>query len=74
MSEVDAFRGIPGLYWGVWALIQAEISTIDFDYVEFARLRLGEYWAWRGSCGEKTEAVEGLDERHRFREKRWASE
>ena len=74
MAEVDAFRGIPGLYWGVWALIQAEISTIDFDYVEFARLRLGEYWAWRASCGESGPEIAGLDERHKQREARWASE
>ncbi|KAI5299121.1 hypothetical protein KEM56_003506, partial [Ascosphaera pollenicola] len=33
---VDKFRGIPGFYWGVWALIQAEISKIDFDYASYA--------------------------------------
>lgn len=47
MNEVDAFRGMPGLYWGIWALIQATISQIDFDYVSYAPLRLGEYYDWK---------------------------
>ena len=61
MAEVDLFRGVPGFYWGIWALIQATISQIDFDYAQYALVRLGEYNAWRDS--EKT-----------FREERWAQE
>lgn len=45
--EVDAYRGVPGLYWGIWALIQATISQIDFDYASYAGVRLQEYWDWR---------------------------
>jgi ethanolamine kinase len=33
-KEVDRYRGMPGLYWGIWALIQATISQIDFNYAE----------------------------------------
>ncbi|KAH7159498.1 kinase-like domain-containing protein [Dactylonectria estremocensis] len=53
MSEVDAFRGFPGFYWGLCALIQAEASTgsIDFDYAGYATKRLAEYWGWRGRDG-----------------------
>lgn len=47
MAEVDAFRGMPGLYWGIWALIQATISQIDFDYASYAQVRLAEYWEWK---------------------------
>ena len=47
MDEVDAFRGMPGLYWGIWALIQATISQIDFDYASYAQVRLAEYWEWK---------------------------
>ena len=32
--EVNRFRGMPGFYWGIWALIQATISQIDFNYAE----------------------------------------
>uniref|UniRef100_A0A0B7AJ87 ethanolamine kinase n=2 Tax=Arion vulgaris TaxID=1028688 RepID=A0A0B7AJ87_9EUPU len=31
-------------YWGVWALLQAEHSVIDFDYVRYAGIRLAEYF------------------------------
>ncbi|CZT19456.1 related to ethanolamine kinase [Ramularia collo-cygni] len=49
MSEIDSFRGFPGFYWGLCALIQAEASTgaIDFDYAGYAEKRFSEYWAWR---------------------------
>ncbi|KAI1763427.1 ethanolamine kinase [Hypoxylon sp. FL1150] len=69
MSEVDMFRGVPGFYWGVWALIQATISHIDFDYAEYAEIRLGEYYGWREameSTGKST------DKDLTVREKRWA--
>lgn len=60
-KEVDAFRGLPGFYWGIWALIQDTISQIDFDYAAYAEIRLGEYWAWKR--GEES-----------VRENRWAEE
>ncbi|KAM0339641.1 hypothetical protein ACHAPQ_001601 [Fusarium lateritium] len=47
MSEVDVFRGVPGFYWGIWSSIQAVISKIDFDYAQYAELRLSEYWAYK---------------------------
>ncbi|KAI0872337.1 kinase-like protein [Hypoxylon argillaceum] len=69
MAEVDMFRGAPGFYWGIWALIQATISQIDFDYAQYAEVRLGEYWAWRdaidGPCKVAGKEVP-------LREKRWA--
>lgn len=60
-QQVDKFRAVPGFYWGIWALIQAEISLIDFDYASYAEVRLGEYWAWK-------------EEKQTVREKRWAEE
>ena len=47
MHEVNVFRGLPGFYWGIWALIQATISDIKFDYASYAESRLGEYWAYK---------------------------
>jgi ethanolamine kinase len=67
-KQVDEFRGLPGLYWGIWALIQARISHIDFDYSSYAEIRLGEYWAWR-------EEVDGTRKGAMcLRERRWAQE
>lgn len=65
--EVDLFRGAPGLYWGIWALIQAEISQIDFNYAEYAEIRLGEYWAWKDTLAKKEGHLP-------LRERRWAQE
>ncbi|TKA25729.1 hypothetical protein B0A50_05825 [Salinomyces thailandicus] len=71
LDQVDMFRGVPGFYWGVWALIQATISQIDFDYASYADVRLGEYWAWKEELdGSRAKAGR---EPH-VREKRWAEE
>lgn len=70
-AEVDIFRGIPGFYWGIWALIQATISQIDFDYASYAEIRLGEYWAWRAeSDGSRLESKQEMP----LRERRWAQD
>jgi ethanolamine kinase len=71
IDQVDMFRGLPGFYWGVWALIQATISQIDFDYASYAEIRLGEYWAWKAEQ-DGSRVREGGD--MTVREKRWAQE
>lgn len=69
--EVDLFRGVPGFYWGIWALIQATISDIDFDYASYAETRLGEYWAWR----EEADGTRAASKKEMpLRERRWAQE
>ncbi|KAI1180492.1 kinase-like protein [Nemania sp. FL0916] len=68
-DEVDMFRGVPGFYWGIWALIQATISHIDFDYAQYAEVRLGEYWAWRQAIDSSRKPT---GEEPPLREKRWA--
>ncbi|KAK2626871.1 hypothetical protein QTJ16_004046 [Diplocarpon rosae] len=70
-AEVDIYRGIPGFYWGIWALIQATISQIDFDYASYAEIRLGEYWGWRAeSDGSRVARGKAMT----VRENRWAEE
>ncbi|TQB77333.1 hypothetical protein MPDQ_002970 [Monascus purpureus] len=70
-EDVDRFRGIPGFYWGVWALIQAQISQIDFDYASYAEIRLGEYFAWRREIdGSRSRSGDMMP----LRERRWAQE
>lgn len=71
MDEVDVYRGLPGFYWGIWALIQATISEIDFDYASYAEVRLGEYWAWKAEVdGSREKSGQELP----LRERRWAEE
>lgn len=70
-DQVEQFRGLPGLYWGIWALIQAMISQIDFDYVTYADQRLGEYWAWKN---EENGSRKREGKEMPLRERRWAEE
>lgn len=70
MRQVDDYRGFPGFYWGLCALIQAETATgtIDFDYAGYAEKRFGEYEAWR----RVQDGIVGSDEEMPLREKNWA--
>lgn len=70
-AEVDHFRGLPGLFWGVWSLIQASISDIDFDYAWYADRRLQDYWDWKH---EVTGARKAEGRELPLRERRWNSE
>lgn len=77
MAEVDRFRGAPGFYWGIWALIQAQISQISFDYASYAEVRLGEYWAWKRTVTEQGAELHRTNEEQQaeqIREKRWLQE
>ncbi|KAI8690636.1 hypothetical protein NCS56_00054600 [Fusarium sp. Ph1] len=70
MDEVDAYRGVPGFYWGIWSQIQSVISKIDFDYAQYAELRLSEYWAYKAEDdGSRKAAGEEMP----LREKTWWS-
>ncbi|XP_071453508.1 ethanolamine kinase 1 [Hetaerina americana] len=43
--QVSKFSLASNLFWGVWALIQAEHSTIDFDFLGYAAARISQYSA-----------------------------
>jgi ethanolamine kinase len=64
-------RSLTNPHRGVWALIQAQISQIDFDYASYAELRLGEYWAWKREIdGTRQTSGEAMP----LREQRWAQQ
>lgn len=42
-TQVQHFSLAAHFYWGVWALVQADVSDIDFDYIGYARLRFDEF-------------------------------
>jgi len=54
--EVAAFTPVSHLWWGLWAVMQATISTIDFDYLHYAELRLREYRKLRPGFSRKASA------------------
>jgi len=43
-QEVGMFSICGHLIWSTWAVIQAVNSEIDFDYIDYARQRLDQYW------------------------------
>ena len=45
--RVRAFFVLSHLWWGVWAIVQAKYSTIDFDYLRYSLLRKEGYLMMR---------------------------
>ncbi|KAI9352000.1 kinase-like domain-containing protein [Obelidium mucronatum] len=48
-AEVNKYALAAHLYWGIWALVQAEISDLDFDYAGYAKMRIDEYFRRKSS-------------------------
>ncbi|KAJ3349135.1 hypothetical protein HDU83_000756 [Entophlyctis luteolus] len=46
-AEVNKYALASHLYWGIWALVQAEISDLDFDYAGYSKMRIDEYFRRR---------------------------
>ena len=44
---IEQFSALSHLMWGLWALIQSRLSQLDFDYVNYAKLRLDCYYKLR---------------------------
>ena len=44
LEDIKWFDLASNYYWGIWALIQAALSTIDFNYNEYANLRFKRYF------------------------------
>lgn len=42
-TEVNRWALPSHLWWSAWAVVQARYSSIDFDFVDYARLRLAGY-------------------------------
>ena len=43
-AVVNRFAPAANFFWGVWAIVQARHSPIDFDFMNYAALRLGGYY------------------------------
>ena len=44
IEDIKWFDLASNFYWGTWALIQAALSSIDFNYNEYANLRFKRYF------------------------------
>lgn len=58
VAEVNFFSLLSHLYWGIWALVQARYSPIDFDYLGYYHLRMGEFRR------RKSEILHSLEKSH----------
>ncbi|PVZ99696.1 hypothetical protein BB558_004275 [Smittium angustum] len=43
--EVDVFSLASSLYWGLWSLLQAFLSDLEFDYMSYGKLRFERYFS-----------------------------
>ena len=57
VAESLAYVQLSHVWWGVWGLLQATQSSIDFDYVGYARCRLDALCT--GHCLSETEEFGG---------------
>lgn len=37
-------------FWGIWSVLQARYSPIDFDFVEYSHLRFAGYELQKAAC------------------------
>ena len=50
-DSVRKFMLCAHLQWSIWSVIQAENSSLDFDFVDYALQRLNEYKRWKSVVG-----------------------
>ncbi|CAD5219997.1 unnamed protein product [Bursaphelenchus xylophilus] len=44
LADIPTFEAASHLLWSVWALVQAQDSEIDFDYIQYASKRYEQYF------------------------------
>jgi len=49
IEETAAFVPVSHFLWGVWALLQVELSPVKFGFAEYGRTRLGLYFQMRSN-------------------------
>lgn len=40
MKELPLFLMYSNYFWGIWGIVMSKNPEIDFDYVEFSKMRL----------------------------------
>jgi ethanolamine kinase len=43
LLEIPVFEATSHAFWVIWAIVQANVSLIDFDYLEYAFKRYKQY-------------------------------
>ena len=50
-NSVRKFMLCAHLQWSIWSVIQAENSSLDFDFVDYALQRFQQYKRWKNVVG-----------------------
>ncbi|XP_060033269.1 choline kinase alpha isoform X2 [Erinaceus europaeus] len=51
LIEVNRFALASHLFWGLWSIVQAKISSIEFGYMEYAQARFDAYFEQKRKLG-----------------------
>ncbi|XP_029439072.1 choline kinase alpha isoform X2 [Rhinatrema bivittatum] len=51
LVEVNRFALASHFFWGLWSILQAKISTIEFGYLEYALARFDAYYQQKRKLG-----------------------
>ncbi|XP_062990530.1 choline/ethanolamine kinase [Elgaria multicarinata webbii] len=50
LVEISRFTMASHFFWGLWSIVQAKISTIEFGYLEYAQCRFEAYFQQKALC------------------------
>ncbi|XP_033018766.1 choline/ethanolamine kinase [Lacerta agilis] len=50
LLEISRFAMASHFFWGLWSILQAKISTIEFGYLEYAQCRFEAYFQQKSLC------------------------
>ncbi|XP_014380536.1 choline/ethanolamine kinase [Alligator sinensis] len=50
LTEVNRFALASHFFWGLWSILQAKISTIEFGYLDYAQSRFEAYFQQKALC------------------------
>ncbi|KAM4617816.1 choline kinase alpha-like isoform 2-T2 [Discoglossus pictus] len=51
LIEINRFALASHLFWGLWSIVQAKISSIEFGYMEYAMARFDSYFLQKRKLG-----------------------
>ncbi|XP_067401441.1 choline/ethanolamine kinase isoform X2 [Emydura macquarii macquarii] len=50
LTEISRFALASHFFWGLWSILQAKISTIEFGYLDYAQCRFEAYFQQKAQC------------------------
>ncbi|XP_064297302.1 choline/ethanolamine kinase isoform X2 [Phalacrocorax carbo] len=50
LTEINRFALASHFFWGLWSILQAKISTIEFGYLDYAQSRFDAYFQHKAQC------------------------